>query len=67
MRDEAVQVPDETRHVKDLPARVLALPPAEAFAEMAELSTRLFSSDEAQEGMRAFAERRAPSWVQEAS
>jgi methylglutaconyl-CoA hydratase len=59
--------PNAMSHVKDLPARVLALPPAEAFAEMAELSTRLFSSDEAQEGMRAFAERRTPSWVHEES
>lgn len=31
---------------------------------MAELSARLFGSAEAQEGMRAFLERRPPSWVQ---
>jgi enoyl-CoA hydratase len=31
---------------------------------MVETSTRLFSSDEAQEGMRAFLERRPPSWAQ---
>ncbi len=30
--------------------------------EMAELSARLFASEEAQEGIRAFLEKRAPSW-----
>lgn len=34
-----------------------------AFREMAELSGRLFGSEEATEGMRAFAEKRAPSWI----
>jgi methylglutaconyl-CoA hydratase len=34
-----------------------------AFAAMAELSARHFASAEAQEGMAAFAERRAPSWA----
>ena len=32
-------------------------------AEMADLSARLFGSEEAQEGMRAFLERRPPRWV----
>jgi methylglutaconyl-CoA hydratase len=32
-------------------------------AEMTVLSDRLFRSDEAAEGMRAFAEKRAPSWA----
>jgi enoyl-CoA hydratase len=31
---------------------------------MIETSTRLFGSPEAQEGMRAFLERRPPSWAQ---
>lgn len=31
---------------------------------MVEMSSRLFGSDEAQEGMRAFLERRPPSWAQ---
>jgi len=30
--------------------------------EMAEVSARLFASDEAQEGIHAFLERREPSW-----
>lgn len=34
----------------------------ERFAEMRALSDRLFGSDEAREGMAAFAARRAPSW-----
>lgn len=32
-------------------------------AQLAELSARLFGSDEAKEGMRAFLEKRSPSWV----
>jgi methylglutaconyl-CoA hydratase len=36
---------------------------APAFPEMALLSTRTFASDEGQEGMRSFAEKRKPSWV----
>lgn len=35
----------------------------EAFAPLLELSARQFSSPEAREGARAFAERRPPSWV----
>ncbi|SDQ75089.1 enoyl-CoA hydratase-related protein [Actinopolyspora saharensis] len=34
------------------------------FANMLELSARHFTSEEAAEGMRAFAEKRAPSWAQ---
>jgi enoyl-CoA hydratase len=37
---------------------------AERGDEMVETSVRLFGSEEAQEGMRAFLERRAPSWAQ---
>jgi enoyl-CoA hydratase len=36
----------------------------EHYDAMVELSTRLFGSAEAQEGMRAFLERRPPSWAQ---
>ena len=38
-------------------------PPEEAFAWTAELSAELFRSDEAQEGMRAFLEKRSPDWA----
>ena len=34
------------------------------FAEMQELSARFFAGEEGQEGMRAFAEKRRPSWAQ---
>ncbi|MCP2260833.1 methylglutaconyl-CoA hydratase [Streptoalloteichus tenebrarius] len=36
---------------------------AEDFADMLELSARHFASEEGQEGIRAFAEKRSPSWV----
>jgi len=36
---------------------------APAFSQMAELSTRTFASDEGQEGLRSFAEKRKPNWV----
>jgi methylglutaconyl-CoA hydratase len=36
---------------------------AEDFAEMNALSARYFASEEGQEGIRAFGEKRAPSWV----
>jgi len=55
--------PEALAHVKPMLARVRDLPRDEAFAAMAELSTERFASDEGQEGMRAFAERREPSWV----
>ncbi len=39
----------------------------DAFAWAAQLSAKLFASDEAQEGMRAFLEKRKPYWVTEPS
>lgn len=48
---------------KQLLARVPGMPVDEAFAWTSELSADLFRSDEAQEGMRAFLEKRAASWV----
>ncbi|HET6258932.1 MAG TPA: enoyl-CoA hydratase-related protein [Pseudonocardia sp.] len=36
---------------------------AEQFAEMQELSARFFAGEEGQEGMRAFIEKRPPSWA----
>jgi methylglutaconyl-CoA hydratase len=47
--------------IKPMLATVREHPPA--FAQMAELSTRTFASDEGQEGLRSFAEKRAPSWA----
>jgi methylglutaconyl-CoA hydratase len=38
-------------------------PVAEQFADMQALSARFFAASEAQEGMRAFAEKRPPAWV----
>ena len=55
--------PEALGHIKPMLARIRALPRDEAFRELAELSTARFASDEGQEGMRAFAERREPSWV----
>ena len=37
--------------------------PSAGFAEMIALSARFFASDEGQEGIRAFAEKRKPAWV----
>ena len=48
---------------KQLLARVPGMPAEEAFAWTSELSAQLFNSDEAQEGMRAFLEKRTAAWV----
>ena len=56
--------PEAMALIKGMIARVRELPPAAAFGEMARLSSARFASDEAQEGMRAFAQRRAPAWVE---
>jgi len=48
---------------KEIVRRVPTMPLEAAFAEMTQLSTSFFSSDEGQEGMRAFQERRRPRWV----
>jgi methylglutaconyl-CoA hydratase len=56
--------PEALARIKPMVARVRALPAAEAFREMAALSAERFASEEGQEGMRAFAERRDPSWVE---
>jgi methylglutaconyl-CoA hydratase len=51
---------------KSLALRVASMEDAEAFAWATELSTELFSSDEAREGMAAFLEKRPASWVRHA-
>jgi methylglutaconyl-CoA hydratase len=52
--------------IKPMLAQLRALPPQDAFRAMAELSAAHFASDEGQEGMRAFAEKRDPAWVEPA-
>lgn len=49
---------------KDLLRRLPELSVAAGFAEAADVSAALFQSDAAGEGMRAFRERRLPSWVE---
>jgi len=49
------------RLVRDVPG----MPMSQAFDEMAKLSARYFASDEAREGMTAFAEKRPPAWAQD--
>jgi enoyl-CoA hydratase len=59
IRETSPQGAAETKHLLTASRRqrLDALGP-----EMAELSTLLFASDEAQEGIRAFLEKRAPAW-----
>ena len=55
--------PDALAATKQLLVRVSGMPIEEAFVWTAELSAELFRSDEAQEGMRAFLEKRPPDWA----
>jgi methylglutaconyl-CoA hydratase len=55
--------PEAVTQVKRLIRRVRELPESQAFAEMAALSAERFGCAEAEEGMRAFVEKRPPSWV----
>ncbi|QFU92830.1 enoyl-CoA hydratase family protein [Amycolatopsis sp. YIM 10] len=48
---------------KELLSRPRPATPADGFAEMTELSTGFFASEEGQEGITAFAQKRPPSWV----
>jgi enoyl-CoA hydratase len=59
--------PEAVAATKRLLASVPGTDRATAFSEMRALSERLFSSDDAAEGMAAFAERRAPRWSPEAN
>lgn len=55
--------PQALAQTKELIRRVPRLPLEEAFTYTAEVSSGLFSSDEAREGMTAFLEKRSPAWV----
>ena len=59
--------PRAVAETKALLRRVPTLGRDEAYDEMRVLSETLFSSADAQEGMRAFAERRAPAWQHDRS
>jgi methylglutaconyl-CoA hydratase len=56
--------PNALAAAKLLTTSVPTMSEEEAFAWTAELSARLFTSDEAKEGMRAFLEKRPASWVE---
>jgi methylglutaconyl-CoA hydratase len=55
--------PEALAITKSLAHTIGRLPPPEGFAQVAALSAERFASAEGQEGMRAFAEKRDPSWV----
>lgn len=57
--------PGAVAATKSLLTTVPGRPVHEAFADMADLSARLFASDEGREGMAAFAERRPPRWTRQ--
>lgn len=56
--------PNAIREAKQLVRRIPSLSMDEAFVYTAEKITELFASEEAAEGMRAFAEKRKPKWAQ---
>jgi methylglutaconyl-CoA hydratase len=55
--------PEALAITKSLTRSLAGLPAKDAFAQVAALSAARFASAEGQEGMRAFAEKRDPSWV----
>jgi len=54
--------PNAVAETKRILRHVPSLSRDQAFAEMSELSARLFQGDEAREGMQAFKEKRRPTW-----
>jgi len=55
--------PNALREAKALIRRVLRLPQEEAIPFCSDLTARIRTSPEGQEGLRAFLEKRAPSWM----
>lgn len=55
--------PEALAAIKPMIRQIQELPMAEAFPAMMDLSLSRFRSEEAREGMAAFAEKRSPSWV----
>jgi methylglutaconyl-CoA hydratase len=55
--------PEALAMSKQLAHGIAALPPGEAFPRLTAISEERFASDEGQEGMNAFAEKRDPSWI----
>ncbi len=55
--------PDALSQTKDLLRRVPAMDRSAAFSWTADMSARLFASDEAREGMTAFLQKRKPGWL----
>ena len=62
MSDLLAGGPGALAATKKLLNRVPTMPVEEAFAWTSELSSDLFRSDEAREGMQAFLEKRSPNW-----
>jgi methylglutaconyl-CoA hydratase len=57
--------PEAIAAAKQLALKVPYMQIDEAFAWTSELSANLFKSEEAQEGMRAYLDKRPPSWMDE--
>ena len=55
--------PNAIVECKKLVRRVPTLSLEDGFAETKDWSKRMFTSDEGVEGMKAFAEKRSPSWI----
>ena len=59
--------PEAIAAAKELTLRVPYMEIDEAFSWTSKLSAELFKGEEAQEGMRAYLEKRSPSWIKEQS
>ena len=59
----AANAPLSVRAAKQMVHATRGMPPAEAFAEAERIFAPVYRSADAQEGPRAFAERRTPRWT----